>query len=160
MVNTAINIQIPRMDEPFVDASGQVNRSWYNYLSTLTGNNGVVGSVTGLDTDNTNPSAPIVKISVDDISIIGEGTPDSPLSSTGSVWGEITGTLSNQTDLQTALDDAGKLVGYTVATLPTGALGDIAYVTDANGPTFLTPIAGSGAVSCPVFHNGVTWVAG
>jgi hypothetical protein len=38
-----------------------------------------VQSVTGLNTDNTDPFNPIVKISVDGVTIIGEGTPASPL---------------------------------------------------------------------------------
>lgn len=52
-----------------------------------------------------------------------------------------------------------KLKSYTVAKLPVGIIGDIAYVTDANGPTFLTAVVGGGAVVCPVFNNGTTWVA-
>jgi hypothetical protein len=42
-----------------------------------------VVSVTGLDTDNTDPSRPIVKISVDGTTIIGEGTPANPLIAIG-----------------------------------------------------------------------------
>lgn len=38
-----------------------------------------VQSVTGLNTDNTDPFNPIVKISVDGVTITGEGTPTSPL---------------------------------------------------------------------------------
>lgn len=38
-----------------------------------------VQSVTGLNTDNTDPFNPIVKISVDGVTITGEGTPASPL---------------------------------------------------------------------------------
>ena len=38
-----------------------------------------VQSVTGLNTDNTDPYNPIVKISVDGVTITGEGTPASPL---------------------------------------------------------------------------------
>lgn len=49
--------------------------------------------------------------------------------------------------------------GYTVATLPAGTQGDIAYVTDALAPTFLVAIAGGGAVVCPVFFDGTNWVA-
>jgi hypothetical protein len=48
---------------------------------------------------------------------------------------------------------------YTVATLPTGAQGDRAHVTDALAPVFLGIIAGGGAVVTPVFHNGTNWVA-
>jgi hypothetical protein len=64
------------------------------------------------------------------------------------------------------IDNNGKLnlsfptniKNYTVATLPTGARGDIAYVTDALAPTFLATIVGGGAVVTPVFYNGTNWV--
>jgi hypothetical protein len=49
--------------------------------------------------------------------------------------------------------------GYTVATLPTGAVGQRAYVTDATSPTYLGTLTGGGAVTCPVFHNGTEWVS-
>lgn len=48
---------------------------------------------------------------------------------------------------------------YTVATLPAGTRGDIAYVTDALAPGFLTVIVGGGTVVAPVFFNGTNWVA-
>jgi hypothetical protein len=43
------------------------------------GGGGGVQSVTGLNTDNTDPLNPIIKISVDGTTIIGDGTPASPL---------------------------------------------------------------------------------
>jgi hypothetical protein len=46
-------------------------------------NNSKVDSVTGLNTDNTDPQNPIVKISVDGTTITGLGTPASPLVATG-----------------------------------------------------------------------------
>lgn len=51
-----------------------------------------VQSVTGLNTDNADPLNPIVKISVDGITITGLGTPASPLISTGGIDGS--GTLN------------------------------------------------------------------
>lgn len=45
------------------------------------GGGGGVQSVTGLDTDNTDPANPIVQISVDGITIRGDGTPANPLES-------------------------------------------------------------------------------
>jgi len=54
---------------------------------------------------------------------------------------------------------AVKLKGYTVATLPTGTVGDTAYVTDALAPTFLTTLVGGGAVITTCFYNGTNWVA-
>jgi hypothetical protein len=53
-----------------------------------------------------------------------------------------------------------KVPSFTVATLPTGTLGDRATVSDATAPTFLTALTGGGAIKCPAFHNGTTWVAG
>jgi len=54
---------------------------------------------------------------------------------------------------------AVKLKGYTVATLPTGTVGDTAYVTDALAPTFLTTLVGGGAITTTCFYNGTNWVA-
>jgi hypothetical protein len=70
------------------------------------GRDGQVVSVTGLNTDNTDPANPIIRLSVDGVTITGLGTPGSPLiaTATSAVWGQITGTLSNQTDLQNALN--------------------------------------------------------
>lgn len=49
--------------------------------------------------------------------------------------------------------------GYTVATLPqAGQYGRKTFVTDALSPSFLTAVTGGGAVVCPVFDNGITWV--
>lgn len=53
-----------------------------------------------------------------------------------------------------------KTAGYTVATLPAGAVGQRAYVTDAVAPAYMGALVGGGAVVCPVFHNGVAWVSG
>lgn len=52
-----------------------------------------------------------------------------------------------------------RLKGYTVATLPTGTIGDIAYVTDALAPTYLTTVVGGGTIVSPVFFDGTNWVA-
>jgi hypothetical protein len=59
--------------------------------------------------------------------------------------------------------DATKLgnVGYTVSTIPTGSVGDRAYVTDASGTVrFGETLTGGGAVTIPVFHNGTNWIYG
>lgn len=49
--------------------------------------------------------------------------------------------------------------GYTVATLPAGTQGDVAYVTDALAPGFLVAVVGGGAIVTPVFRNASAWVA-
>lgn len=52
-------------------------------------------------------------------------------------------------------------VVYTVATLPaTPAQGDVAIVTDALTPAFLSAVASGGAVVTPVFWNGTAWIVG
>jgi hypothetical protein len=48
---------------------------------------GTVDSVTGLNTDNTDPTNPIVQISVDGTTITGDGTPGNPLVSAASGGG-------------------------------------------------------------------------
>ena len=53
-----------------------------------------------------------------------------------------------------------KTGGYTVATLPTGVTGAIAYVTNALAPTFGATVVGGGAVTIPVFYNGANWIVG
>jgi hypothetical protein len=54
---------------------------------------------------------------------------------------------------------AMKDIGYTVATLPAGTVGDTAYVTDATTPTYLGALTGGGAVHTPVFRNATIWVS-
>ena len=68
--------------------------------------------------------------------------------------------VNQQTALAT-LDVAGTIrtSGYTVATLPAGVIGMLAYVTDALSPTYLGTLTGGGAVKVPVFYNGAAWVA-
>lgn len=79
-------------------------------------------------------------------------------------------TIAKTNGLQDALDAKAplanpvftgsiKIPAYTVATLPTGAVGKIAYVTDATTPTYLGELTGGGAVVCPVFYNGTAWVS-
>jgi hypothetical protein len=71
---------------------------------------------------------------------------------------QITGTsITTGTVTASATEQTG---GYTVATLPSGTIGMKAYVTDATAPTFLGTLTGGGAVKCPVFYNGSSWVGG
>jgi hypothetical protein len=62
---------------------------------------------------------------------------------------------SNRTTMTTPF----KLASYTVATLPAGSQGDVAYVTDATAPTYLGALTGGGTVKCPVFYNGISWIS-
>lgn len=53
------------------------------------------------------------------------------------------------------------LPAYTVSTLPTGAQGMIAIVTDANAAcTYNSAPTGSGSTKCKVWYNGSAWVEG
>lgn len=56
-----------------------------NFLGTLTNivGGGGVSSVTGLNTDNTDPANPIIEISVDGVTVTGAGTPADPLVAVG-----------------------------------------------------------------------------
>jgi hypothetical protein len=58
--------------------AGWVEQTGTYYLSASTGGSGVL-TVTGLDTDNTDPANPIVQIAVDGVTITGDGTPGNPL---------------------------------------------------------------------------------
>jgi len=82
------------------------------------------------------------------------------VNSTGNVTFALNGTTPKFTFSQGVIFGAiARLKNYTVATLPTGTQGDIAFVTDALAPTFLTTIVGGGAVVTPVFYDGTNWVA-
>ena len=59
----------------------------------------------------------------------------------------------------TSSRDGNGFIGYTVATLPSGSLGDTDYVKDATSPTYLGQLVGGGTIKCPVFHNGIRWVS-
>ena len=74
--------------------------------------------------------------------------------------GSNTATIGNTSIVKTVLRGViAHSTSYTVATLPTGALGDTAFVTDAVAPTYLGALTGGGSVACQVFHNGTNWVS-
>jgi hypothetical protein len=87
------------------------------------------------------------------------------LDTQASPTGDIMQLKSNGTTV-TSVNASGKVItglplnlpSYTVATLPAGVMGDIAYVTDALAPSFLATVVGGGAVVTPVFYNGTNWV--
>ena len=53
-----------------------------------------------------------------------------------------------------------KVVPVAVASLPAGAAGMRAFVNNALAPVFGAAVAGGGAVTIPVFHDGVSWKVG
>lgn len=62
-------------------------------------------------------------------------------------------------DGKVVMNDTARLKGYTVATLPAGTQGDVAFVTDALAPGYLAAVVGGGVVVTPVFFNGASWIA-
>ena len=71
-------INLRRLKSLSLDLDIQENGDYIEFDLDTSGN---VNSVTGLDTDNTDPQNPIVKISIDS-GLEGEGTPTNPLKST------------------------------------------------------------------------------
>ena len=60
--------------------------------------NNKVQSVTGLNTDNTDPLNPIVEIAVDGVTVTGDGTPASPLVANSNFVNSVTGLNTDNTD--------------------------------------------------------------
>lgn len=58
---------------------------------------------------------------------------------------------------QTILRGQVTLRSYTVATLPTGITGSIAFVTDASAPSYGVTAVGGGSVGKMVLFDGVSW---
>jgi len=75
--------------------------------------------------------------------------------------------LDSAGNVLASVSPAGKIVhtvpttlkGYTVATLPAGVQGDMAFVTDATTPTYLGTLTGGGSVVTPVFFDGTNWIS-
>lgn len=102
-------------------------------------------------------------------SLLGSG--DIVVSGGSSSWGGITGTLSNQTDLQAALDAKASIsavsAGYqpldsdltAIATLPTASTNSykFANVSDSSVTTFGSTVAGGGSSKVMVRSNGTNW---
>ena len=79
--------------------------------------------------------------------------------STGSATLALTGTTPTFTFSQKIIHGAPtNLKSYTVATLPTGVRGDVAYCTDLLLPTRLGVAVGGGAVVGITFFDGTNWV--
>jgi hypothetical protein len=119
------------------------------------------------------PGTSNVRVSTDRLLTVGNGDFGAPSDALKILKNGLT-TLPSVTNVLIAAEPTGKaivtreyleskqiqrLAQYTVATLPTGAQGDTAYVTDALAPAYLVTIVGGGSVVCPVFYNGTNWVA-
>ncbi len=126
----------------FVGATGQaVGDGSEANITTSGGGGGSVNSVTGLNTDNADPANPVVKISVDGVTITGAGTPGSPLvSATGS------GTV-------TSVDVSGGTTGLTTSGGPVTTSGTITLAGTLG-------VANGGTGTGTAFTQGSVVVAG
>lgn len=84
----------------------------------------------------------------------------------GTINGTAIGNTTASTGLFTSVSTTAllmggpaRLKGYFVSTLPAGTQGDVAFVVDSATSTFLSTVAGGGAVTTAVFFNGTAWVA-
>lgn len=96
-----------------------------DYLYTNLGGSGVM-SVTGLNTNNTDPQNPIVQISVDGVTVTGNGTPGSPLvAASGVTPAALTKTDDTNVTLTLGGSPSTALLAATSLTLGwTGTLAD------------------------------------
>lgn len=78
-----INGRLTTIEGNIVTINGQIINILADIAAIDSALTNTVLSVTGLDTDNTDPQNPIVRISVDGTTITGLGTPASPLVATG-----------------------------------------------------------------------------
>jgi len=134
-------------------------------------NSGVLSNIAGAGISVSGATGNVTITSTAVTSVSGTGTVNGiTLTGTVTSTGNLTlgGTLSG-VDLTTQVSNilpvanggTGTGVAYTVATLPAaGVQGRRAWVTDALAPVFLAAPVGAGAVVCPVFDNGTTWVVG
>lgn len=111
------------------------------------GNISIVGgvqSVTGLNTDNTDPLNPVVEISVDGVTITGDGTPGNPLVSAGGGGGDgiFKGTASG-TDTYTS----------TVSGITSYTDGDAYLIRFTNGNTTVCTLDINSLGAIPLFRN-------
>lgn len=119
-------------DAVFID--GDIPTADINYCFSYdiagSGGGGGVESVTGLDTDNTDPLNPIVQIAVDGVTITGDGTAGNPLVAAGSVPQGWQDTLIVDPDLtQNNTSDAGNF-DFTWTNFKTWLLQATSFLND------------------------------
>lgn len=136
------------------------------YFSNSSGGSGIYGiatSGTGIRVDNSGSTRAIYS----NVLSTGDGIVSNVQSGTGLNYvgqnnGSVTFTVNKTGDVTAntvTLANVLKLKAYTVGTLPTGAVGDMAYVTDALAPAYNVTVVGGGAIRVPVFFNGTNWTA-
>jgi hypothetical protein len=151
--------------------AAQFGGIWFGQATPNASNYAFLGSSTGVGTTLFNCGATgDIEMRVNNNARLSIAQPGVSINETSAVLPTIPLTVKDlaKTTTLLTLADNGKLSilanvvnikNYTVATLPAGVRGDIAYVTDATAPAFLTALVGGGAVVSPAFYNGTTWVA-
>ena len=127
-------------------------------------NIGVIGVAT-----NTNATAPVQIGGFFGLTGVADALPASLASSAliadnGTSTSNILTLRDNATNVFQVIDGGVVVLGntirlkvYTVATLPSGVVGDMAYVSDALAPTYNATVTGGGAIKIPVFFDGTNW---
>ena len=97
---------------------------------------GFVKSVTGLNTDNTDPENPVVKISVDNSTIIGDGTPGNPL-----VANVLSGTFTYGSFFDTSTQTSASNVPQAMRlnSVAVDETNNVSVVSDGTYKTRITP---------------------
>lgn len=95
-------------------------------IEYISAGSGSVQTVTGLNTDNTDPTNPIVQISVDGVTVTGSGTPWDPLVAVWDGTGDVHWPASSTDNAIARFDSTtGKIIqnsGITIADWATGTL--------------------------------------
>jgi hypothetical protein len=176
----AIVQQFPTRNSAFQDANGLITGVWYRTLAAMWARTGGGTS----DTTTQQLQAEIDALSAAKLDKAGgtmtgaltlSGAPATALGAATKAY--VDGGDATEAAARAAADalrlplTGGTLTGaltapyyiatvYTVATLPTGATGARAMVSDALGPAFGANVVGGGAVTVPVFWGGAAWKVG
>ncbi len=120
------------------------------------GGGGSVNSVTGLNTNNADPTNPVVQISVDGVTITGAGTPGSPLVSVGG--GGTGNVLSvNNSDGTLAIFPTAGLVVVNIASLSSGniLIGNVSGVATGRALVGDATLANNGTITLATVNSNV-----
>jgi len=143
-------------------------------ITATGGAGGGVETVTGLNTDNTDPNNPIVRVSVDGTSITGAGTPGSPLVATaegippgGTKWMVLRKASNTSYDVEWSFVSIAEISGFTTVGSNIAALANPSAVTylrinadnsvsTLSAAAFLSAIGGQAAGTYLVASNNLS----
>jgi hypothetical protein len=144
-----------------LDASGNLgvgttNPSGFSSKFAVVGNASVTAGNQFLFWDSTNTYVYTISASGDALTFGKSGVGErARIDSSGEL---LVGLTSATGVAKLQVSGALRTTGFTVATLPAGTVGMRTYVTDALAPSFGVAVAGSGAVTIPVFYDGANWI--